>query len=193
MKPKLLLHICCAPCSTHVVEVLKEDYDLTGFFYNPNIHPESEYRLREEEMRKYARRIGLEVACEEYDDDRWFEMVRGLENAPEGGERCFLCYRMRLEKAAQYAKEHCYRFFTTTLSVSPHKNATKINEIGSEVAERYGLQFHAADFKKKGGFERSVRMSREAGMYRQAYCGCIFSQREAAQRNKKNKVERRLL
>ena len=187
MKPKLLLHICCAPCSTHVVEVLREGYDLTGFFYNPNIHPEGEYRLREEEMRKYARRIGLEVVCQEYDDNRWLEIVKGLEDAPEGGERCFLCYRMRLEKAAQYAKEHGYRFFTTTLSISPHKNAPRINEIGSEVAELYGLQFHAADFKKKGGFERSVRMSREAGMYRQAYCGCIFSQREVVRRNKKER------
>jgi predicted adenine nucleotide alpha hydrolase (AANH) superfamily ATPase len=187
MKPKLLLHICCAPCSTHVVEVLREDYDLTGFFYNPNIHPEREYRLREAEMRKYARRIGLEVVWQEYDDDRWFEIVKGLEDAPEGGERCFLCYRMRLEKAAQYAKENGYRFLTTTLSVSPHKNALKINEIGSEVAELYGVQFHTADFKKKGGFERSVRMSKEAGMYRQVYCGCIFSQREVVQRNKKKR------
>jgi len=185
MKPKLLLHICCAPCSTHVVELLKEDYDLAGYFYNPNIHPESEYLRREDEIKKYARKIGLELTCAEYDDARWFEMTKGMENAPEGGERCFLCYRMRLEKAAQYAKEHGYQFLTTTLSISPHKNAEKINEIGSEVASKYGLQFYTADFKKRGGFDRSIRMSKEAGLYRQSYCGCIFSQREAEKRRKR--------
>ena len=177
-KSRLLLHVCCAPCSTHVVEVLREDYDVTGYFYNPNIHPENEYKRREEEMRRYAREIGIELVCAEYDDARWFEMVRGLEDVPEGGERCFLCYRMRSEKAAQYAKEHGYQFLTTTLSISPHKNAEKINEIGSEVAKRHGLQWYAADFKKRGGFDRSIRMSKEAGLYRQSYCGCIFSQKE---------------
>lgn len=185
IKPKLLLHICCAPCSTHVVELLKEDYDLSGHFYNPNIHPESEYLRREEEIRQYARKLGLELACAEYDDARWFEMTKGMENAPEGGERCFLCYRMRLEKSAQYAKQHGYQFLTTTLSISPHKNAEKINEIGSEVASKYGLQFYTADFKKRGGFDRSIRMSKEAGLYRQSYCGCIFSQREAEKRRKR--------
>lgn len=181
-KPKLLLHICCAPCSTHVVEVLREDYDLTGYFYNPNIHPESEYLRREEEMKRYARKIGLGLVCVGYDDARWFKMVRGMEDAPEGGERCFLCFRLRLEKAAQYAEKHGYQFLTTTLSISPHKNAAKINEIGFEVVARHQLQWYAADFKKRGGFERSVRMGKEAGLYRQSYCGCIFSQREVAQR-----------
>jgi len=176
-KPKLLLHICCAPCSTHVVRVLKENHDLTGHFYNPNIHPKAEYLKREEEMKQYARKIGLELVCAEYDDSRWFDITRGMENVPEGGERCFLCYRMRLEKAAQYAAEHGYQFVATTLSISPHKNAAKINEIGSEVADSYGLKFYTADFKKGGGFEKSVRMSKEAGLYRQSYCGCIFSQR----------------
>ena len=184
-KSKLLLHICCAPCSTHVAEVLKEDYDLTGYFYNPNIHPENEYLHREQEMKQYARKIDIGLVCAEYDDARWFEMARGMEDMPEGGERCFLCYRMRLEKAAQYAKEHGYQFLTATLSVSPHKNAAKINEIGSEVAGRRGLQWYAADFKKRGGYERSVSMSKEADLYRQSYCGCIFSQREAAKRKKK--------
>ncbi len=175
MRPKLLLHTCCAPCSTHVVEVLKEHYDLTGYFYNPNIHPESEYLKREEEMKQYACKIGLKLICAEYDDARWFEMTKGMENVPEGGARCFLCYRMRLEKAAQYAEEHGFQFFTTTLSISPHKNAAKINEIGSEIASSYKLQFHVADFKKRGGFEKSVRMSKAAGLYRQSYCGCVFS------------------
>jgi len=184
-KPKLLLHICCAPCSTHVVEVLKEDYNLTGYFYNPNIHPKSEYLRREEEMKRYVRKIDLELVCAEYDDARWFQMVKGMEDVPEGGERCFLCFRLRLEEAAQYAKKHGYQFLATTLSISPHKNAAKINEVGSEVADRYQLQWYAADFKKRGGFERSIHMSKEAGLYRQSYCGCIFSQREATQRRGK--------
>jgi predicted adenine nucleotide alpha hydrolase (AANH) superfamily ATPase len=183
MKPKLLLHICCAPCSTHVVEVLREDYDLTGYFYNPNIHPKTEYLKREEEMKRYAGKIGLDLVCAEYDDARWFEMVKGMEDVPEGGERCFLCYRMRLKKAAQYAAEHGYQLVATTLSISPHKNAVKINKIGPEVADNRGLQFYTADFKKKGGFERSVRMSKEAGLYRQSYCGCIFSQKKKKRRN----------
>ena len=185
IKPKLLLHICCAPCSTHVVEALKEGYNLTGHFYNPNIHPESEYLRREEEMKRYARKIGLDLACDEYDDARWFEMVKGMEDIPEGGKRCFLCYRMRLEKTARYGKDHGYPLFTTTLSVSPHKNAEKINEIGSEIASKYGMDFLTADFKKGGGYDRSVRMSKAEGMYRQSYCGCIFSQREAARRREK--------
>lgn len=176
-KPKLLLHICCAPCSTHVVETLRESYDVTGYFYNPNIHPESEYRRREEEMKRYARTVGIELICAEYDDARWFQMVKGMENVPEGGERCFLCYRIRSQRTAQYAKEHDYQYITAALSISPHKNAEKINEIGSELAEQYGLQWHAEDFKKRGGFDRSIQMSKEAGLYRQSYCGCEFSQR----------------
>ena len=186
-KSRLLLHICCAPCSTHVVEALRENYDVTGYFYNPNIHPESEHERREEEMRLYARKVGIEMVCAEYDDARWLEAVKGMENVPEGGERCFLCYRIRSERAAQYAKEHGYQSLTTTLSISPHKNAEKINEIGAEIAARHGLQWYAADFKKRGGFDRSIRMSKEAGLYRQSYCGCIFSQREAQQRQKKKR------
>ena len=190
MRPELLLHICCAPCSTHVVETLKEAYVLTGYFYNPNIHPAREYLKREEEMKQYAGKIGLELICAEYDDARWFSMTKGMEYIPEGGRRCFLCYRMRLERTDRYAKDHGYRILATTLSISPHKNAAKINEIGSEVADNYGLQFYTADFKKRGGFERSVRMSEEAGLYRQSYCGCIFSQRDAAQRQRKKERRR---
>lgn len=184
-KPKLLLHICCAPCSTHVVETLRESYDVTGYFYNPNIHPQSEYRRREEEMKRYAQTVGIGLICAEYDDARWFQMVEGMENVPEGGERCFLCYRMRSQRTAQYAKEHGYQHITAALSISPHKNAEKINEIGSELAEQYGLQWHTADFKKRGGFDRSIQMSKEAGLYRQSYCGCEFSQRARRPKNRK--------
>ena len=190
-KLKLLLHTCCAPCSTHVVDVLKDEYELTGYFYNPNIHPETEYRRRHEEMKEYAQRIGLHLVSAEYDVDRWFQMVKGLEQVPEGGERCFLCYRMRLEKAASYASEHGYDLITTTLSISPHKNASMINRIGAEVARKHGVEFYAADFKKRGGFEKSVKMSKEAGLFRQTYCGCIFSKRESEERRKAKKRHQR--
>ena len=184
-KPKLLLHICCAPCFTHAAETLKEDYALTGYFYNPNIHPKAEYSRREVEMKRYAQKIGVKLVCAEYDASRWSGVVKGMENVREGGERCFLCYRMRLEKAAEYAGAHGYQFLAATLSVSPHKDAARINEIGFEVAEQNQLEWYAADFKKRGGFEESVRMSKAAGLYRQQYCGCIFSQREAAQRRRR--------
>lgn len=177
-KSKLLLHICCAPCSTCVVELLKRDYELTGYFYNPNIHPKEEYLKREQEMKRYAREIGLELVCAEYDDDKWFSLTSGMEDLPEGGERCLLCYKMRLESAAAYAQEHGHTFLATTLSISPHKNAAKINEAGYAIAHQRQLNWYAADFKKQGGFEKSIRMSKEAGLYRQSYCGCIFSQRK---------------
>jgi len=182
MKPKMLLHICCAPCSTYVIESLKEKYDLTGYFYNPNIHPESEYLHREKEMTRYAHDIGLGLICAEYDDARWFEMTKGMEDMPEGGDRCLLCYEMRLKKTAQYASEHGYQSFATTLSISPHKNSAKINDIGSKVAEYHNVQFYPADFKKHGGFETSIKISKEFGLYRQSYCGCIFSKKEADKR-----------
>jgi len=182
-KKKLLLHICCAPCSTYTIEQLKADYDVAGYFYNPNIHPESEYLLRENEMKRYADIIELELFCDEYDSDKWFELTKGMEDMPEGDKRCLICYEMRLEKTAIYAKEHGYEVITTTLSISPHKNADKINEVGSKVAERHKIKFLADDFKKKGGFEKSIQMSKENNLYRQSYCGCIFSKNEAKKRN----------
>jgi len=178
-KKKMLLHICCAPCSTYTIEQLKAEYDITGHFYNPNIHPKSEYLLRENEMKRYADTIGLDLICDEYDPDEWFDLVRGMERMPEGGKRCLICYEMRLEKTARFAKEHGYEFITTTLSISPHKNAEKINEVGLRVAERHQIKFHTDDFKKKGGFEKSIQISKENKLYRQSYCGCIFSKKEA--------------
>jgi hypothetical protein len=166
------------------VNLLKNDYEITGYFYNPNIHPEDEYIKRVEEMKRYAKKVHINLICAGYDSDRWFEMVKGLEDVPEGGERCFLCYRMRLEKTAQYGEEYGFDLFTTTLSISPHKNALKINEIGAELGEKYNIQFYSADFKKQGGFEQSVLMSKEGGLYRQSYCGCIFSRQEAAKRRR---------
>lgn len=176
-RPKLLLHICCGPCATHVIELLRPQYDLTGYFYNPNVHPEEEYGRRLEAMEGYARRIGLPFIVEEYDPDNWFTQVRGLEQEPEGGKRCEVCFRMRLERVADYASQHGFPYFATTLSISPHKSAQTINRIGTELAERHGLRFHAADFKQEDGFKISCQMSKELGLYRQNYCGCVFSQR----------------
>jgi len=183
MSKRMLLHICCAPCSTQVVEVLKSDHELTGYFYNPNIHPESEYLLREKEMKRYADEIGLDLVCAEYDPERWFELTRGMDDLSEGDKRCSVCYEMRLEKCVIYAKKHGYDIIATTLSISPHKNAEKINEVGSKVVNYNELQFYEADFKKKGGFEKSINISKQFGLYRQSYCGCIFSKKEAEKRS----------
>ena len=183
MKPRLLLHICCAPCSTYVVRLLRTSFDVTGCFYNPNIHPEDEYRIRLREMRRYACQIGLDLVELEYDPDHWFEAIQGHEADPEGGVRCILCYRIRLEPVAQLARERGDPLFATTLTVSPHKRASMINPIGHEVGERAGVTFYEVDFKKKDGFKISCQMSREAGLYRQDYCGCIFSRRERDRRS----------
>lgn len=177
-KPGILLHICCAPCSTHPIEVLKEDYRVTGFFYGPNIHPELEYIIRLEEMEKYAQIAGIELIRAEYEMARWFHLVEGLEDEPEGAERCNICYRMRLEKTADYAIERGIHNFSTTLTVSPHKESDVINAIGEEVARRYGLNFYKANFKKKDGFKKCVELSKRHGLYRQNYCGCVSSRRE---------------
>ncbi len=176
-KPDILLHICCAPCATHAVDVLKADFRVTGLFYGPNIHPEIEYIMRLEEAERFAKIAGIQLIRAEYDMTRWFYKVEGLETDSEGGERCSSCCSMRLEKTAEYAVEKGIKFFTTTLSISPHKDAADINTSGAEIAERYGLTYHHADFKKNGGFQRSVEISRKLELYRQDYCGCVFSRR----------------
>jgi len=178
----MLLHICCAPCSTHVIDTLKADYDLDGYFYNPNIHPESEYKLREKEIERYAGSNNMRLIHEEYDAERWFELTKGMDDLPEGDKRCEICFKMRLERTAKYANEHGYDIIATTLSISPHKNAQKINEVGSKIAEKHGIRFLEADFKKKGGFEKSIQLSKKFGLYRQSYCGCVYSKREAEKR-----------
>ncbi len=174
-KPKMLLHICCAPCSTHVIEKLKGSYDVTGFFYNPNIHPDDEYLRRLETAREYAGRVGLNLKEGEYDSKKWLEITAGMELEPEDGERCPICYHFRLEKTAKKAAEEGYDFIATTLTISPHKKASIINPIGAEMAEKYGVEYLAGDFKKKDGFKHSVEISRNHGLYRQDYCGCIYS------------------
>lgn len=177
--PKLLLHSCCAPCSSYVFEYLSDYFSITDFYYNPNISEKSEYEKRTNEMKRLiaAMPVKNEISFVEgsYDPKRFFEAVKGYEACREGGERCFICYRMRLAETADYAKAHGFDYFTTTLSISPLKNAAKLNEIGQEEAERAGVKYLLSDFKKREGYKRSIQLSAEYGLYRQNYCGCIFS------------------
>ena len=172
-----MLHACCAPCMTHPYQTLFETFDVICYFYNPNIHPRKEYDAREEEIRGLAGRWNAPLIVGSNDLDEWMAAIRGHEDDEEGGERCAICYRFRLQKTAEMAKQEGCGFFTTTLSISPHKKADVINAIGREIAEAEGLTFYEADFKKKNGFRISSEISREEGLYRQNYCGCVFSQR----------------
>lgn len=178
--PKLLLHSCCGPCSTYCIQVLSEYFDVTVFYYNPNIYPPEEYRLRADEQNRFISefptRNPVKFVEGAYDTDRFYAMAKGLEKVEEGGERCFKCYELRLRESAEYAKNNGFDFFTTTLSISPLKNADKLNEIGQMLSEEYGVSYLFSDFKKKEGYKISTQLSAEYGMYRQNYCGCVFSQ-----------------
>lgn len=179
--PKLLLHACCAPCSSYCLEYLSRYFEITVLYYNPNISPEEEFKKRAEEEKRLISEMPVKnpvtLVVDDYEPDEFFSAVKGLENAPEGGERCFVCYRLRLERAARYAKEHGFDYFCSTLSISPLKNAQKLNEIGTELSEIYKVPSLPNDFKKKGGYLRSIELSREHGLYRQNYCGCVFSKK----------------
>jgi hypothetical protein len=183
-RKKLLLHVCCGPCSTTALERLFPEYDVTVFFFNPNIAPEREYILRRNEAKRYALEVfGSKVGFEEgaFRPDVFLEAVKGYENEPEGGHRCEICFRLRLEETARFAKENGFTHFCTTLTLSPHKNAVLINRIGEELALKYdGLTYLPSDFKKRNGFGRSVEISKKHEMYRQDYCGCVFSMRKSA-------------
>ena len=174
-KKRLLLHTCCAPCSPHVIELLREEFEVGAFFYNPNIYPLEEYKLRLEEMRRFLGEISVKLIVGDYDADQWFGMVKGMEQEKEGGRRCKLCYRMRLGKTAFMAHSNGFQYFATTLTVSPHKNAQIINQIGREIKGNADVAFYAADFKKRDGFKKSCELSDRHGLYRQNYCGCIYS------------------
>ncbi len=178
-RPKLLLHSCCGPCSTYCLEYLTKYFDVTVFYYNPNIYPESEYNLRLEEQKKVIKtmRFSSPVALivGKYETDKYKEFVKGLEYEREGGARCEKCFELRLEETAICAVACEYDYFCTTLTVSPHKNAEVINRIGQEMAEKHGVKFLPADFKKKGGYLRSIQLSKEYDIYRQYYCGCSFA------------------
>lgn len=177
--PKLLLHSCCAPCSSYCLEYLSQYFSITDLYYNPNISPREEFDKRAGELRRLISELPVKnpvtLVVDKYDPEKFFSAVRGLEQCAEGGERCFVCYRLRLERAAKYAAEHGFDYFCSTLSISPLKNAGKLNEIGAELSEIYGVKNLPNDFKKKGGYLRSIELSKEYGLYRQNYCGCVFS------------------
>ena len=180
--PTLLLHSCCAPCSSYCLEYLSSYFKITVFYYNPNIYPPKEYEKRVREQQHFIERLPAKYPISflegAYDTERFYEMARGLEQVKEGGERCSRCYELRLRESAEMAKELGMDYFTTTLSISPLKNAEKLNEIGTALAKEYGIAYLNSDFKKKNGYKRSVELSEEYGMYRQYYCGCVFSKRQ---------------
>lgn len=177
--PTLLLHSCCAPCSSYVLEYLSSYFKITVLYYNPNIYPESEYSKRIIEQQtligEMDTKYPVQFIAGGYDKEKFYEMANGLEKVKEGGVRCFKCYELRLRETAEIAKEGGYDYFTTTLSISPLKNAAKLNEIGLKLAEEYGVSYLTSDFKKKNGYKRSVELSAQYGLYRQDYCGCEFS------------------
>lgn len=180
--PTLLLHSCCAPCSSYVLEYLSDYFGITVFYYNPNIYPDEEYEMRVREQQRFIRAFPAKYPIDfiegAYDKERFYEMARGLEAVPEGGQRCFQCYELRLREAGELAKARGFDYFTTTLSISPMKNAEKLNEIGLRLADELGISYLCSDFKKRNGYKRSTELSREYGMYRQDYCGCVYSYQE---------------
>ena len=182
-RKKLLLHVCCAPCSSYVLEYLNEYFDITVYFYNPNIDDGEEYRYRAEEEKRLLNELPMvnpaKYAEGEYDVDKFLKLSEGLEDLPEGGARCMRCYELRLEKSAEYAKENGFDMFTTTLSISPLKNSRALNLIGERLAEKYGVDYLFSDFKKKNGYKRSVELSGEYKLYRQNFCGCSFSKKQS--------------
>jgi predicted adenine nucleotide alpha hydrolase (AANH) superfamily ATPase len=177
-KPKILLHICCAGCGAYVSQMLKENYFVTLFFNNPNIYPKHEYDLRFKEVTEISLKYGLPLITGEYAHNSWLEKINGFESEPEKGERCQICYRDRLQKTAETAKKNNFEYFTTTLTVSPHKLAQLIIKIGQDLAENFGVKFLDIDFKKKDGFKKAGILSRELNLYRQDFCGCEFSRKK---------------
>lgn len=181
-KPRLLLHACCAPCASYVLEYLSEYFDITLFFYNPNIDSTFEYEKRKLELERLVFEMGLKnikIINGDYCPQLFLNISRGLENEPERGARCNKCFYLRLEECAKLAKEENFDYFCTTLSISPHKNAALLNKIGEELAEKHGVSYLPSDFKKKGGYLRSIELSNKYNLYRQNFCGCRFSKESA--------------
>lgn len=180
--PTLMMHSCCAPCSSYCLEYLSQYFSITLVYYNPNISPETEYIKRSEELKRLVSQLPVKhpvsVIVEEYRPEDYYTAVKGLENLPEGGERCAVCYRLRLERAAQLAAQNGFDYFCSTLSVGPRKNCALLNEIGETLSQIYSVKHLPNDFKKKNGYQRSIDLSREYGLYRQDYCGCVFSKAE---------------
>ncbi|MCM1037995.1 MAG: epoxyqueuosine reductase QueH [Ruminococcus sp.] len=184
--PTLFLHSCCAPCSSYVLEYLRQYFRVTVFYYNPNISSDVEYQKRAAEQKRliaaYNERAdgqGYPIGIIEgdYEPECFYRIAKGLEQCPEGGERCFACYELRLRETAERAKAGDYDYFATTLTISPLKNAAKLNEIGEKLAAEYGVDWLLSDFKKRGGYQRSIVLSKEYDLYRQDYCGCVYSER----------------
>ncbi|MCR5596887.1 MAG: epoxyqueuosine reductase QueH [Lachnospiraceae bacterium] len=188
VRGKLLLHSCCAPCSSYCLEYLRKYFDITDYFYNPNITNTDEYEKRAGELGRLISEYNksgvdsIEYVTGRYAPEEFIQAVRGLENEPEGGLRCVKCFRLRLYETAGYAAENGFDCFTTTLTISPLKNASVLNYIGQEAAEKFGIYFLPSDFKKRGGYQRSIELSREYNLYRQDYCGCVFSKTESERR-----------
>ena len=177
--PRLLLQACCAPCSSYVLEYLSKYFDISILYYNPNIFPEEEFIKRYEEVKRLIKDMNLEIPLINvgYRNEEFEDVIDGLKNEKEGGKRCFKCYELRLRETAKYAKEHSFDYFGTTLSISPYKNANKLNEIGKLLEEEYNINYLYSDFKKKNGYKRSIELSKIYNLYRQNYCGCIYSKR----------------
>ncbi len=187
--PRLLLHSCCAPCSSYVLEYLSRYFSITVFYYNPNISPADEFTHRAREQQRLIEQMPLTnpVTCVigAYEPEMFAAIAQGREQLPEGGERCFACYRLRLKATARLAAADGYDYFTTTLSISPLKNAERLNAIGGELAAQYGVPYLFSDFQKREGYKRSIELSAEYGLYRQDYCGCLYSKAAAQARKKK--------
>ena len=186
--PKLLLHSCCAPCSSYVLSYLTNYFDITILYYNPNIFPEEEFEKRYVELEKFIQEFPFKnkitLKRGNYQYEEYEKQIDGYQQEREGGKRCYLCYYLRMEESMRYAKEHNFDYMTTTLSISPHKNAIWINEIGKELEEKYGVSYLYSDFKKKDGYKTSITLSKKYGLYRQDYCGCVYSRKE--RKNDKN-------
>ena len=184
--PRLLLHVCCAPCSSYVLEYLSRYFEITVFYYNPNIEPENEYRFRAAEEQRFITEINplhpVHFINGTYEPHRFHEAAKGLEAEREGGARCTECFKLRLYEAAKACRDGGYDYFTTTLTISPLKDADRLNRIGEEAAKELGVRWLPCDFKKKGGYLRSIELSREHNLYRQNYCGCVYSKAESLNR-----------
>ncbi|MBE5934230.1 MAG: epoxyqueuosine reductase QueH [Lachnospiraceae bacterium] len=182
VKPRLILHSCCAPCTSYCIEYLNRYFDITLYFYNPNISNEEEYNKRAKELIRLIKEMKLDnqIECiiEKYESEEFYKVAKGLEKEPERGARCTECFLLRLNKSAIYAKEKGVDYFTTTLTISPHKNAVLLNEIGKKLGDEYGVNYLYSDFKKKNGYKRSIELSSEYNLYRQDFCGCIYSKVE---------------
>lgn len=183
-KPRLMLHACCAPCSSHTLLFLYRHFDITVYFCNPNIAPEEEYLYRKSELKRLISELGLEVTVidEDYDPAPFYELAKGLEDQPERGERCRKCIAYRLRRTGEMARRNGCDYFTTTLTISPHKDCEYINECGRATAEECGVAYLFSDFKKHDGYKHSIELSRQYGLYRQNYCGCVYSRRKAEEK-----------